>query len=102
MISGKKRTPALPQVPTFDESGVTNFDIGSWMGVLAPAGTQDGIIRKMAGELARIMTSPDITAKVIALGSATLIEPPEAFEVRMKEDYVKYADVVKRRNIVHK
>jgi tripartite-type tricarboxylate transporter receptor subunit TctC len=102
VISGKKRTTALPQVPTFEESGVTNFDIGSWMGVLAPAGTPGGIVHKMAGELARIMALPDIKAKVIAMGSDTLVESPEAFEARMKEDLVKYTDVIKKRNIGQK
>jgi tripartite-type tricarboxylate transporter receptor subunit TctC len=102
VISGKQRTPALPHVPTFEESGVTNFDIGSWMGVLSPAGTPSSIVHKMAGELARIMAMPDIKAKVVALGSDTLVESPEAFEVRMKADQVKYADVIKQRNIVQK
>lgn len=102
VISGKKRTPALPQVSTFEEGGVTNFDIGSWMGILAPAGTPDGIVHKMAVELARIMALPDIEAKVLALGSDTLIESPEAFAARMKDDFAKYADIIKRRNIVQK
>jgi len=100
VISGKKRAPALPRVPTFEESGVTNFDIGSWMGVLAPAGTPSEIVHKMAGELAHIMALPDIKAKVVALGSDTLIESPGAFEARMKADLARYALVIKERNIV--
>jgi len=99
-ISGKKRAPALPRVPTFEESGVTNFEIGSWMGMLAPAGTPVEIVRKMAGELAQIMALPDIKAKVVAMGSDTLIESPEAFEARMKADLARYAAVIKQRNIV--
>ena len=102
VISGKKRAPALPQVPTFEESGVTNFDVGSWMGILAPAGTPGEIVRKMAGELARIMAVPDVKAKVVALGSDTLVESPEAFEARMKADLSKYAEVIRQRNIVEK
>jgi tripartite-type tricarboxylate transporter receptor subunit TctC len=102
VISGKKRAAALPQVPTFDESGVADFHIGSWMGILAPAGTPSGIVHKMAGELARIMALPDIKAKVIAMGSDTLVESPEAFEARMKEDLVKYTHVIKKRSIVQK
>ena len=100
--SGSKRSPAMPQVPTFEESGLKNFDVGSWMGMLAPAGTPRDIVRKMAGELARIMNLPDIKAKVVALGSDTLVESPEAFEVRMKADLVKYADIIEKRNIVRK
>lgn len=100
VTSGKKRIHALPSVPTFEESGVTNFEVGSWMGVLAPAGTPEGIVHKAAGELARIMALPDIKAKVLALGSDTLTSSPELFEARMKEDAAKYADVIKKRNIV--
>jgi len=102
VTSGKKRSPAMPQVPTFEESGLKNFDVGSWMGVLAPAGTPREIVHKMADELARIMALPDVKAKVVALGSDTLVESPEAFEARMKADLVNYADIIKKRNILRK
>jgi hypothetical protein len=48
------------------------------------------------------MALPDIKAKVIAMGSDTLVESPEAFEARMKEDLVKYTHVIKKRSIVQK
>lgn len=100
VISGKQRASALPQVPTFEESGMTDFDIGAWMGLLAPARTPGEIVHKMAGELARIMALPDMKAKVVALGSDTLVESPQAFEARMKADMAKYANLIKQRNIV--
>ena len=101
-ISGKSRNSALAQVPTFEESGVANYDVGLWMGILAPGGTPRGIVNKMAGELARIMTLPDIKNKVESMGVDTFVESPDAFEARMKADLAKYADVIKKRNIVRK
>ena len=101
-ISGKKRNGALPEVPTFEESGVKDFDVGLWMGILAPGGTPREIIQKMSGELERIMALPDIKTKVESMGVDTFFEPPAAFEARMKADLAKYADVIKKRNIVRK
>jgi tripartite-type tricarboxylate transporter receptor subunit TctC len=98
-VSGEKRLPALQQVPTFAESGLSNFDVGFWQGILAPAGTPRAIIDKLAAEIARIMALPDIREKMAALGVEPYVTTPEAFVARMKADTAKYADVIKKRNI---
>lgn len=98
-VSGERRLPALQQVPTFAESGLANFDVGFWQGILAPAGTPRAIIDRLAAEIARIMALPDIREKMAALGVEPYVATPEAFAERMKADTAKYADVIKKRNI---
>ena len=98
-VSGDRRLPALPQVPTFGESGVPNFDVGFWQGILAPAGTPRPIIDKLAAEIARIMALPDIREKLASMGVEPYVLAPDAFTARMKADTAKYADVIKKRNI---
>ena len=98
-VSGEHRLAALPQVPTFGESGVANFDVGFWQGILVPAGTPRAIVDKLAAEIARIMALPDIREKLAAMGVEPYVTTPDAFAARMKADRAKYADVIRKRNI---
>jgi len=98
-VSGDRRLSALQQVPTFAEGGLSDFDVGFWQGILAPAGTSRAVIDKLAGEIARIMVLPDIKEKLASLGVEPFVASPDAFGARMKADMAKYAQVIKMRNI---
>jgi tripartite-type tricarboxylate transporter receptor subunit TctC len=98
-VSGKRRLPGMPGVPTFGEGGVENFDVGFWQGLVAPAGTPRPIVDRIAAEVTRILAVPDIREKVEAMGADIYVASPDEFAARMQADAVKYADVVKRRNI---
>jgi tripartite-type tricarboxylate transporter receptor subunit TctC len=98
-ISGKRRLPSMPGVPTFGEGGVENFDVGFWLGLVAPAGTPRPIVDKWAAAVKRILAVPDIREKMEALGSEPYIATPDLLAARMRADASKYADVIKRRNI---
>jgi tripartite-type tricarboxylate transporter receptor subunit TctC len=89
----------MPGVPTFGEGGVENFDVGFWQGLVAPAGTPRPIVDRIAAEVTRILAVPDIREKVEAMGADIYVASPDEFAARMQADAVKYADVVKRRNI---
>jgi tripartite-type tricarboxylate transporter receptor subunit TctC len=67
-VSTKKRSSALPDVPTVDESGVTGYDAASFYFVFAPAGTPKSNIDLIGGEMARIANKPDIKTTLIADG----------------------------------
>ena len=98
-VSGDRRLPGAQQVATFGESGFANFDVGFWQGILAPAGTPRAIIDKLALEVARILAIPDMKEKIIGLGGDPYVASPDEFAARMKADSVKYAEVIKKRNI---
>ena len=98
-LSGERRLQALPNIPTFTESGLANFDVGFWQGILAPAGTPRPVVDKLAGEFARILAMPDIKEKMAGMGVEPYVATPEDFAARMRADNVKYAEVIKSRNI---
>jgi len=98
-ISGKRRLPSMPNVPTFDEGGVENFDVGFWLGLVAPVGTPRPIVDKWAVAVKRILALPDIKAKMEAMGSEPYFASPDEFAARMQADAEKYANVIKQRNI---
>jgi tripartite-type tricarboxylate transporter receptor subunit TctC len=98
-ISGERRLPSLPQVPTFSEGGVSDFNVGFWQGVLAPGGTPRAIVDTLAAEIGRIIMLPDIKEKLAAMGVEPYIAAPDQFAARMRLDTAKYAEVIKKRNI---
>ena len=98
-ISGETRLPALPQVPTFTESGLPGFELRDWFGVFAPAGTPKEIIDKLSTELAKIMSTPDIKERLTSLGMAPFISTPGQFAALIKADIAKFAKIIKTANI---
>jgi len=98
-ITGERRLAALPQVPTFTEAGLPGLDVKVWFGVLAPAATPKPIIDKLAAEIARIVTLPDIKEKLLSQGLQPIVTTPEQFAALMKADMAKYAKIIKTANI---
>lgn len=98
-ISGENRASALPQVPTFAQAGMPDFNVKMWSGLLAPAGTPKAIIDKLSAELARILALPDYKEKLAAQGMEPFVTTPDQFAALMKVDMAKFAQIVKNANI---
>jgi tripartite-type tricarboxylate transporter receptor subunit TctC len=98
-ISGKRRLPSMPSVPTFGESGVENFEVGFWLGLVGPAGMPRSIVDKWAVAVTRTLALPEIKEKMEAMGSEPYSASPDEFAARMRADAAKYADVIKQRDI---
>jgi len=98
-ISGDKRTPALPQVPTFAEAGLPGFEATIWFGVQARAGTPNEIINRLSSDLARVIKQPDISEKMVNEATAPYTMTPEAFAARMKADMATFERIIKTANI---
>ncbi len=98
-IGGDQRLPALPQVPTFAEAGLPGFEVNTWFGILAPAGTPRAIIDKISAELAKILSMPDISQKLDGLGSTPFYSTPDQFAALIKADVAKYAKIIKTAGI---
>lgn len=94
-VSSGQRSSALPEVPTFIESGVPGFDVSSWVGILAPAQTPRPVIERLNRELNAVLASPEIVDKLATLGIAATPGTPEAFGAQMKADLARYGKVVK-------
>jgi len=98
-VSSAKRDPSMPDVPTFSESGVPDFEASSWVGILAPAKTPRAVVEKLNRELNAVLSSPEIVEKLMTLGIGATPGTPEKFAEQMKVDLEKYGKVVKASGI---
>ena len=96
--TGDTRMAALPEVPTFAEAGLPGFDMKTWFGVLAPAGTPKPIVDKLSREIARFLAQPDFRQKLVAQGADPFINTPEQFDELMTMERIRYARIIKQAN----
>jgi tripartite-type tricarboxylate transporter receptor subunit TctC len=94
-VTTAKRTHVLPDTPTMMESGLTGFDISSWQGMFYPAGTSPDIVRKLHGEVVRIMALPDIQRRLTDLGLGIVANTPEQFTAFIKTEIEKWQKIIK-------
>jgi tripartite-type tricarboxylate transporter receptor subunit TctC len=98
-ITGEKRFPALPQVPTFTQAGLPGFDVKNWFALLARSGTPKEIVDKLSSDIARALSRPDIKERLDSLGLDPYIGSPDQLAALMRLDMAKYARVIKDANI---
>jgi len=98
-VSSLVRAPSLPEVPTFIESGVADFDVSAWVAILAPAKTPRAIIDKLNRELNAVLTSPEMVEKLSTLGIVATPGTPEQLSEQIRNDLAKYGKVVKAAGI---
>jgi tripartite-type tricarboxylate transporter receptor subunit TctC len=98
-VSSGKRLEALPDVPTFVESGVAGLEASSWVAILAPAGTPRAVVEKLNRELNAVLASPEMVQKLGTLGITPTPGTPEALSAQMRSDLDKYGKVVKAAGI---
>jgi tripartite-type tricarboxylate transporter receptor subunit TctC len=98
-ITAKKRSAALPDVPTFEESGIKDQEAETMQGVLVPAGTPKAIVDLLQAEIARIVQLPDVKAKLLALGLDPMGMPSPEFAAYIKDDIAKWRRVITDANI---
>lgn len=94
-IAGENRLPTLPDVPTFAEAGLPEYEFQIWLGVLAPAGTPKEIVDKLAAEIGRILAMPDVKQQLSAQGLDVSYRPPEQFGALVRADLDRFGNVVK-------
>ena len=94
-ISSAQRIAAAPEIPTIAESGFPGFDVNPWWGILAPAGIDVTIVRKINEDVANILRTKEMIDFLAAQGAEPLITSPEAFLKILEADVVKWAKVVK-------
>ena len=93
-MTGRKRSTALPELPTLAEIGVTGLEDGSWYGLFAPAGTPRDLVLKLQGEMAEILRLPDVAERLRATGNEPVGGTPEAFDRLYRADIARFAKVV--------
>jgi len=94
-VTTAKRSPLAPDLPTMAEAGLPGFDISTWFGLFAPAGTPKDIVAKWNADVTRILNSPDVRARFIADGAEPSPSSPEQFSQFIAAELTKYARIVK-------
>jgi tripartite-type tricarboxylate transporter receptor subunit TctC len=89
------RSPVLPDVPTVAEAGLPNFEVTTWYGILAPAGTPGPIVARLNAELVKIMHAPEMKEKLDAMATDAVTSTPEEFAGLIKREIVKWGEVVR-------
>jgi len=97
--SAPKRLAVLPDVPTLIEAGVPDFDLSTWYGVWAPAGTPRDIVARMNAEIVRLVVLPDMKEKLASLGVEASAFTPEQFAAFNRTEYDRWGRIVRASNI---
>ena len=98
-VTGAKRSPALPDIPTMAEAGVKGYDATTWYAVLAPAGVPAEIIAKINGDIAQALKDPALHAQISKRGIEPEVMTPEALRTFMDSEIEKWAKVIKAADI---
>ena len=98
-VSGTKRYPPLPNVPTVNESGLPGFDALNWYPMMAPAGTPKELIARLNTEAIRALNAPDAREKLLAQGLIPTPMSPEQLGQFIRDDYERWAKVIKAANV---
>lgn len=99
-ITGKTRSPLLPDVPTFAEAGLPEFDASIFFGILAPAGVPRDILSRLERELAEVIKTPEVRARLSDAGGIAMVgEPGEAFSKMLREELIKWKRIARDSNV---
>jgi tripartite-type tricarboxylate transporter receptor subunit TctC len=94
-VTGAKRAPALPELPTIAEAGVKGYEATSWNGMLAPAGTPSEVIKRLNADFNRIIAAPEMKKRMLDNGYEPVGGPPERLGELIRAEIAKWAPVVK-------
>jgi tripartite-type tricarboxylate transporter receptor subunit TctC len=98
-IGQPKRSPRLPDVPTFEEAGIEKFAITHWVGVVTPVRTPPDVLAALHGQIARALKAPDVSSKLQELGATSVGDSPADFQKFIGEELKKWQQTVKSANI---
>jgi tripartite-type tricarboxylate transporter receptor subunit TctC len=94
-VTRLRRSTLLPDLPTFDESGLKDFEVESWAGLFAPAGTPDEIVARLNRETRKIVESPQDKAQIAQIGFEVFGSTPEELAAFVKDQLVRTSRMVK-------
>ena len=98
-LSAPRRSPDLPDLPTFAEAGLPQYDTNAWYSMHAPAGTPPEVVRRLNAELVAILKDPDVLARFKQLATDPVGNSPEEFVAFVRSELDKYARIIKAAGI---
>lgn len=94
-VTGPRRSPSLPQVPTMIESGYAQMTMTSWYGMWAPAGTAPDIVNRLQAEVVRALAMPDVKQRLADIATEGMGDTPAAFAAFCKSESERYARIIR-------
>lgn len=93
-VTSAKRSSSLPEVPTVAELGFKDFDVSTWYGVFAPAGTSQAVVNQLNGEINKLLVMPDVRAAIQAQGAEPEALTPARFATLLRTEYGQWKSIV--------
>jgi tripartite-type tricarboxylate transporter receptor subunit TctC len=95
-VTSKNRAPAFPDLPSVAEQGYPDFDVVTWFGVVAPAGTSPDIVQRYNTAIHAILSMPDVKGRLAEVGLDTITDTsPQQFADYIKSEIAKWGPIVK-------
>ena len=98
-VTSRKRSSLLTDVPTLAESGLPDYEAGSWYGILAPAGTPREVIDRLHGAIVKALKQPDLSKRLAAEGAEVIGSTPDEFAAHIKSEIARVGNVVRAAGI---
>ena len=98
-VTHAKRNPALPDVPTISEAGVKGGESGSWIALLAPAGTPQSIIEKLNSDVKAVVADPEVRETLIGQGAVPQSGTPGELQKLIDADLARYGKIIREKNL---
>lgn len=98
-ICTEKRSPLLPDVPTFAELGVKNMVVSNWFGIVAPKGTPQAIVAKLNQAINRALGEPDLKDRITSQGNEVGQGPPELFQAFVASESARWGKLIREKHI---
>jgi tripartite-type tricarboxylate transporter receptor subunit TctC len=98
-VTSLKRSAMAPEFPTLDESGLPGFEVLTWFGILAPAGTPREIVTRLNGEILQIVAQPATKEQLLKMGFEIVPNTPEQYAAFVKEEHARWGKIVRDLNL---
>jgi tripartite-type tricarboxylate transporter receptor subunit TctC len=98
-VTGARRIPLAPEIPTVAEAGIPGYEIVAWGGYMGPAGMPGAVVARLNSELNKVLASPAIRERWLALGIEPVGGTPQRFAEHVRKETAKWSDVIKRTGI---
>jgi tripartite-type tricarboxylate transporter receptor subunit TctC len=98
-VTSAKRSPALPNLPTVMEAGISDYEIDCWFGILAPTDMPAAIAKRLRDEVAKAVAAPDVVEGLDQQGMRAVASEPEEWSAYLKSELARYARIIKDTSI---
>jgi len=90
-----RRSPLAPEIPTMSEGGIKDFEMATWYGMLAPAGTPPELVAKIQSDAARVLSDPATRERLTQMGVDLVLNTPDEFKAYLQSEIARYTKIIK-------